>query len=417
MDFLKIEGGNPLTGEVNVSGAKNAALPIIASGLMVDGTLSLDNVPDLADTRFMIELISKLGMEVKKSGDNIEISGNVNKYSAPYDLVKQMRASILVLGPLLSKFGYAKVSLPGGCAIGTRPVDLHIKTMQSLGAIVELADGYIQAKASKGLKGSKIVFPFISVGATENAIMAAVFANGITEIINAAKEPEVEDLANCLNSMGAKISGQGTNNILIEGVSSLNSAKHKITPDRVEAGTFAIAVAMAGGDLNINNVLITHHDSLLNVLNLCGIKTEYLNNSLRVISDKIYNAVDIDTSPYPGFPTDLQAQFMAMMTLANGTSNISETIFENRYMHVPELIRMGADIKVKGKIAVIKGKKNLLPAQVMATDLRASVSLVIAALATKGTTIVNRIYHLDRGYSNLEKKLGSCGGILNRISK
>ncbi len=415
MDFLKIQGGNPLIGEIEVSGSKNSALPIIASGLMVDGCLTLKNVPNLADTKLMLKLLDQLGMDVKSNKEQIEIKGNVNRYNAPYDLVKKMRASILVLGPLLSKYGFAQVSLPGGCAIGTRPVDLHIKTMQSLGAIVELADGYIQAKASKGLIGGKIVFPFISVGATENAIMAAIFAKGSTEIINAAKEPEIEDLAECLISMGAKISGQGTNRILIEGVTSLSNTNYEIVPDRIEAGTFAIAVAMTGGELIIKNFYHRHHDSLLNILKLCGINFVIKGNSLKIKSNQSYNAVDIDTSPYPGFPTDLQAQYMAMMTLADGTSNISETIFENRFMHVSELMRMGADIKVKGKTAVIKGKEKLLPAQVMATDLRASVSLVLAALTAKGTTIVNRIYHLDRGYATLEKKLGKCGAILERI--
>ena len=382
---------------------------------MVDGNLTLKNVPDLADTKLMLKLLNQLGMDIKINNEEIEITGNVKKYNAPYDLVKKMRASILVLGPLLSKYGFAQVSLPGGCAIGTRPVDLHIKTMQSLGAVVELADGYIQAKASRGLIGGKIVFPFISVGATENAIMAAIFAKGSTEIINAAKEPEIEDLAECLIAMGAKISGHGTNRILIEGVTSLSNANYEIVSDRIEAGTFAIAVAMTGGELIIKNFYHNHHDSLLNTLKLCGINFVLKGKSLTIKSNKNYSAVDIDTSPYPGFPTDLQAQYMAMMTLANGTASISERIFENRFMHVSELMRMGADIKVKGKTALIRGKDKLLLAQVMATDLRASVSLVLAALTAKGTTIVNRIYHLDRGYASLEKKLGKCGAILERI--
>lgn len=415
MDSLEIEGGIPLHGDIYVSGAKNAALPLLAAGLMCDGTLTLTHVPDLADTRLMIELLGHHGLKIGSQDGLVSMIGPATNMDAPYDLVSKMRASILVLGPLLARYGEARVSLPGGCAIGTRPVDLHIRAMQKLGATVELADGYIQARAPKGLTGNKIVFPFVSVGATENAMMAAVCASGTSQIVNVAREPEITDLANCLNAMGARITGQGTDTLTIEGVTSLSSATHQVVADRVEAGTFIMAAAMSGGSLTVRDIIPHHLDALFDVIRQTGVGIDVGDNFVTVTADGRYKAQNVETQAYPGFPTDLQAQFTAMMCLANGVSQISETIFENRFMHVPELVRMGADISVDGRTAVIRGKEALLPAPVMATDLRASVSLVLAGLATAGTTRVSHIYHLDRGYAELEAKLGACGARLRRI--
>jgi len=415
MDGLEIEGGIPLHGDIYVSGAKNAALPLLATGLMCDGTLTLTHVPDLADTRLMIELLAHHGLDIGFQDDRVSMSGPATNMDAPYDLVSKMRASILVLGPLLARYGEARVSLPGGCAIGTRPVDLHIRAMQKLGATVELADGYIQARAPKGLTGNKIVFPFVSVGATENAMMAAACASGTSQIVNAAREPEIIDLADCLNAMGARITGQGTDTLTIEGVASLSTATHRVVADRVEAGTFIMAAAMTGGSLTVRDIIPHHLDVLFDVMRQTGVGIDIGDNFVTVSANGRYQAQNVETQPYPGFPTDLQAQFTAMMCLAEGVSQISETIFENRFMHVPELVRMGADISVDGRTAIIRGKDALLPAPVMATDLRASVSLVLAGLATTGTTSVSRIYHLDRGYAGLETKLGACGARLRRI--
>jgi UDP-N-acetylglucosamine 1-carboxyvinyltransferase len=415
MDSLEIEGGIPLHGDIYVSGAKNAALPLLAAGLMCDGTLTLTHVPDLADTRLMIELLGHHGLKIGSQDGLVSMIGPATNMDAPYDLVSKMRASILVLGPLLARYGEARVSLPGGCAIGTRPVDLHIRAMQKLGATVELADGYIQARAPKGLTGNKIVFPFVSVGATENAMMAAVCASGTSQIVNVAREPEITDLANCLNAMGARITGQGTDTLTIEGVTSLSSATHQVVADRVEAGTFIMAAAMSGGSLTVRDIIPHHLDALFDVIRQTGVSIDIGDNFVTVTADGRYKAQNVETQAYPGFPTDLQAQFTAMMCLANGVSQISETIFENRFMHVPELVRMGADISVDGRTAVIRGKEALLAAPVMATDLRASVSLVLAGLATAGTTRVSHIYHLDRGYAELEAKLGACGARLRRI--
>ena len=415
MDSLEIEGGIPLHGDIYVSGAKNAALPLLAAGLMCNGTLTLTHVPDLADTRLMIELLGHHGLKIGSQDGLVSMIGPATNMDAPYDLVSKMRASILVLGPLLARYGEARVSLPGGCAIGTRPVDLHIRAMQKLGATVELADGYIQARAPKGLTGNKIVFPFVSVGATENAMMAAVCASGTSQIVNVAREPEITDLANCLNAMGARITGQGTDTLTIEGVTSLSSATHQVVADRVEAGTFIMAAAMSGGSLTVRDIIPHHLDALFDVIRQTGVGIDVGDNFVTVTADGRYKAQNVETQAYPGFPTDLQAQFTAMMCLANGVSQISETIFENRFMHVPELVRMGADISVDGRTAVIRGKEALLPAPVMATDLRASVSLVLAGLATAGTTRVSHIYHLDRGYAELEAKLGACGARLRRI--
>jgi UDP-N-acetylglucosamine 1-carboxyvinyltransferase len=417
MDSLKIQGGVPLIGEIAISGAKNAALPLLACGLMAGtGSLRLGNVPDLADTRLMKALVRHLGVECTGDGEDIILSGEAQSYVAPYDLVSQMRASILVMGPLLARYGEAQVSLPGGCAIGTRPVDLHIRAMQKMGAIVELADGYVQARAPKGLSGAKIEFPLVSVGATENALMAACLAKGQTQLVNAAKEPEIIDLAACLVSMGAKIEGAGSDVITIEGVDSLHNGAHSVVPDRVEAGSYAIAAAMTGGALTLTNMHSSHLESLFEAMRQAGVSINTQENTAQISSDGRYQAVDIETQPHPGFPTDLQAQFMAMMCLAEGRSKISETIFENRFMHVPELMRMGADITIEGRTALVTGKASLLSAPVMATDLRASVCLVLAGLATKGETEVSRIYHLDRGYADLESKLGACGAKLVRVA-
>ena len=415
MDSLKIDGGVPLTGEIAISGAKNAALPLMAAALVTDGALRLTNVPDLVDTRSMEVLLRNHGLDVTRDGELVVMSGDVTNIDAPYDLVRKMRASILVLGPLLARHGQARVSLPGGCAIGTRPVDLHIRAMQALGAVVELADGYIQARAPSGLTGARVVFPMVSVGATENALIAATLAKGTSELVNVAREPEIIDLADCLNAMGARITGQGTDTITVEGVESLGDAEHAVIPDRIEAGTFAIAALITGGDLTLTRARPRHLDSLLEILKETGAAVSVGEDSMRITSNGIAKAADITTDPYPGFPTDLQAQFMALMCLADGSSRISETVFENRFMHVPELMRMGADIQVDGGVAMVRGQKALTPAPVMATDLRASVSLVLAALATEGTSEVSRIYHLDRGYSDLESKLGACGARMTRV--
>tara|TARA_B100001059_G_scaffold111541_1_gene111731 strand:+ start:3735 stop:4991 length:1257 start_codon:yes stop_codon:yes gene_type:complete len=415
MDGLEIDGGKPLHGDIVISGAKNAALPLLCLGLIADAPLMLENVPELADTISMEGLLRHLGVNVTRDGETVTMRGGAQQYDAPYDLVRKMRASVLVLGPLLARYGEARVSLPGGCAIGTRPIDLHVRAMQGLGAVVELADGYIQARAPGGLSGGRVVFPMVSVGATENALMAAALAKGTSELVNVAREPEIIDLANCLNAMGAKITGHGTGTILIEGVDELDGATHAVIPDRIEAGTFSIAAAMTGGDLTLQRTKARTLDALLMVLRETGATVTETDDTIRIVANGRPVAADITTDPFPGFPTDLQAQFMAMMCIADGSSRISETIFENRFMHVPELLRMGADIQVDGGIAMVRGRKVLTPAPVMATDLRASVSLVLAALTIEGQSQISRIYHLDRGYSRLEEKLGNCGAQLRRI--
>lgn len=415
MDSLRIHGGVPLTGRITVSGAKNAALPLMAAGLATSGTLTLENVPRLVDTASMEALLANHGLDVVRDDLTLRIGGAASNLDAPYDLVRKMRASVLVLGPLLGRYGEARVSLPGGCAIGTRPVDLHIRAMQALGAVVELADGYIQARAPGGLTGGRVVFPNVSVGATENAMIAASLAKGTSELVNVAREPEIVDLAVCLNAMGARITGHGSDTIQIEGVDSLGDATHRVIPDRIEAGTWAIAAAITGGDLLIEGAYQRHLDALVDMLVETGASVDAVDDGLHVVANGRPQSVDITTDPFPGFPTDLQAQFMALMCVAEGSSRISETVFENRFMHVPELARMGADIQVDGGIALVRGQPSLTSAPVMATDLRASVSLVLAALATDGVSEVSRIYHLDRGYSDLETKLGSCGARLERI--
>ena len=415
LDSLEIHGGPALRGNIAISGAKNAALPLLAAGLMATDTLVLENVPRLADTLSMEGLLGHLGVDVVRDCEQVTMSGGATGFDAPYELVSKMRASVLVLGPLLARYGEARVSLPGGCAIGTRPVDLHIRAMQALGAVVELADGYIQARARNGLQGGRIMFPMVSVGGTENVLMAAVLARGETEIVNAAREPEIADLADCLNAMGAKIEGHGTDTIKVQGVDELHAANHRVVADRIEAGTFAIAAAMTNGDLTLRGAHERHLDALLAVLRDTGVTIDCCAGTIRVKGNGRPQAADITTDPFPGFPTDLQAQFMAMMCIADGSSQISETIFENRFMHVPELLRMGADIRVNGGTAMVRGRKSLTPAPVMATDLRASVSLVLAALATPGISTVSRIYHLERGYSDLETKLGNCAAQLRRV--
>ena len=415
MDSLRIHGGMPLTGRITVSGAKNAALPLMAAGLATSGTLTLENVPRLVDTASMEALLANHGLDVVRDDLTLRIGGAASNLDAPYDLVRKMRASVLVLGPLLGRYGEARVSLPGGCAIGTRPVDLHIRAMQALGAVVELADGYIQARAPGGLTGGRVVFPNVSVGATENAMIAASLAKGTSELVNVAREPEIVDLAVCLTAMGARITGHGSDTIRIEGVDSLGDATHRVIPDRIEAGTWAIAAAITGGDLLIEGAYQRHLDALVDMLVETGASVDAVDDGLHVVANGRPQSVDITTDPFPGFPTDLQAQFMALMCVAEGSSRISETVFENRFMHVPELARMGADIQVDGGIALVRGQPSLTSAPVMATDLRASVSLVLAALATDGVSEVSRIYHLDRGYSDLETKLGSCGARLERI--
>ena len=415
MDSLRIHGGVPLTGCITVSGAKNAALPLMAAGLATSGTLTLENVPRLVDTASMEALLANHGLDLVRDDLTLHIGGAVSNLDAPYDLVRKMRASVLVLGPLLGRYGETRVSLPGGCAIGTRPVDLHIRAMQALGAVVELADGYIQARAPGGLTGGRVVFPNVSVGATENAMIAASLAKGKSELVNVAREPEIVDLAVCLNAMGARITGHGSDTIQIEGVESLGDATHRVIPDRIEAGTWAIAAAITGGDLLIEGAYQRHLDALVDMLVETGASVDAVDDGLHVVANGRPQSVDITTDPFPGFPTDLQAQFMAVMCVAEGASRMSETVFENRFMHVPELARMGADIQVDGGIALVRGQPSLTSAPVMATDLRASVSLVLAALATDGVSEVSRIYHLDRGYSDLEAKLGSCGARLERI--
>ena len=417
MDSLKIIGGRPLNGQIKISGAKNSALPLMACGLLIDkGQLELNSMPNLADTKFMCILLKSLGIKAEIINNIAYFSGAPSKHIAKYDIVRKMRASILVLGPLLARVGIAKVSLPGGCSIGTRPVDLHIQALERMGARINLFNGYIEAKAPKyGLQGTEIKFPKISVGATENIIMAASLANGRTKIYNAAKEPEIIDLANCLNSMGAQINGAGTSEIIIDGVKNLNGCKHTVIPDRIEAGSFAIAAAITGGELELTNCEPLHLLSLSEYLIKAGVNWKNTDKTITVSSNGNLNPVSITTSEYPGFPTDLQAQFMTLMSIANGNSKIVETIFENRFMHVPELARMGANINLDGGTANISGVQNLNGARLMATDLRASISLIIAALRAKGESIISRIYHLDRGYEKIEQKLINCGADIERI--
>ncbi|NWG45111.1 MAG: UDP-N-acetylglucosamine 1-carboxyvinyltransferase [Alphaproteobacteria bacterium] len=417
MDRIRVEGGNRLKGSIPISGAKNAALPLMVASLLTDGPLVLDNVPDLADIRLLGHILAHLGVGVERAGRELTLTaGTVSDTTAPYDLVRKMRASFLVAGPLLARCGEATVSLPGGCAIGARPVDLHLKGFAALGADIELSEGYVKARAPGGLTGAQITFPFASVGATENVLMAACLARGTSVIENAALEPEVTDLAHCLIAMGAGIEGAGTGRLTITGKPSLGGARHAVVPDRIEAGTFAMAAAIAGGEVLLEGARSEHLSALTAVLRSCGIEVAERAGGMRVArSGAGYGAADIVTEPFPGFPTDLQAQFMALMCLAEGTSHIRETIFENRFMHAPELMRMGADITLRGQSAEVRGVRTLKGAPVMATDLRASVSLVLAGLAAEGESVISRVYHLDRGFERLEEKLSACGARIGRL--
>jgi len=419
MQKLLIKGGKKLSGEVVISGSKNASLPIIISSLLFDDSVHFENVPKVRDIFTLINLIKVLGREVEFNEEKeiLKISNkNKNKYFAPYSIMRTMRAGVLVLAPLLAKFGKARVSLPGGCSIGARPVDLHLEALKKLGAKINVKNGYIDAIAPKGLSGSNIKFPSISVGATESIIIAAVLAKGITKISNAAIEPEIIDLINFLNKCGADIKYNSKRKIIIKGVKFLYPVRHRIIPDRIEAATYAIAALITNGKLLVKKVNNEHLENIFNVLKKIGANIKIFKDSFVIFRKLQLKPFKIITKPYPGFPTDMQAQFMALATQIKGSSVINEEIFENRFLHVSELMRMGADIKIKKQKAVINGIKNLNSAEVMATDLRASVSLVLAALSAKGTTTINRIYHLDRGYSKLEKKLNLCGANIKRVN-
>jgi UDP-N-acetylglucosamine 1-carboxyvinyltransferase len=428
MDRIRIKGGRPLNGTIPISGAKNATLPLMIASLLTDETLILDNVPRLADVGLLQRILGNHGVDVmvggkrpgetQYEGQTLHISAaKIIDTVAPYELVSRMRASFWVIAPLVARMGEAKVSMPGGCAIGTRPVDLLIMVLERLGAEIEIDRGYVVARAKNGLKGGEVVFPKVTVGGTHTALMAASLANGTTVIENAAREPEIKDVADCLNKMGARINGAGTSRIVVEGVPKLRGARHRVLPDRIETGTYAMAVAMAGGDVMLENARAELLQSGLDVLAKVGLEYNETNRGIRVARNGNGLApVEVTTAPFPGFPTDLQAQLMALMTCAKGTSHITETIFENRFMHVQELARLGAHIHLAGETATIEGVDQLKGAPVMATDLRASVSLVIAALAAEGETMVNRVYHLDRGFERLEDKLSACGADIERIS-
>ena len=422
MDRIRIKGRQgPLRGAISVGGAKNAALPLMASALLSDQPLTLSNLPHLADIATMANLLRALGVEIalESDGDAGRVMSfaarNVAETTAPYELVRKMRASVVVLGPLLARTGKARVSLPGGCAIGTRPVDIHLQALAELGAEIELAGGYIEARAPRGLTAAKIVFPKVTVGGTENLLMAATLARGTTVLANAAREPEVTDLARCLGAMGARIEGVGTDTLTIEGVARLGAARHAVVPDRIESGTYAVAAAITGGEIELEGARLDLMESVAKALRGAGASVEASERGVRVRADGTMRGADVMTEPYPGFPTDMQAQFMALMATAAGASMITETIFENRFMHVPELCRMGADVNVHGASAIVRGVPRLSGAEVMATDLRASVSLVLAALAAEGETVVNRVYHIDRGYERIEEKLSSLGAAIERL--
>jgi UDP-N-acetylglucosamine 1-carboxyvinyltransferase len=415
MDKLLITGGHRLDGDIVISGAKNAALPILCAGLLTAGDITLSNVPHLHDVSTMLKLLGATGLKVTQEGDRVVLNGAaIDKLEAPYEMVKTMRASILVLGPLLARFGEAKVSLPGGCAIGSRPVDQHIKGLQALGAEIHIDAGYIYAKCKK-LKGARIVTDMITVTGTENLLMAATLAEGETILENAAREPEVTDLAHLLVAMGAKIEGIGTDRLVIQGVAELHGASHAVIADRIETGTFLCAVAATGGDITLKNTRADILDAALDKLRIMGLELSTGPDWIRARMAGRPNAVSFRTTEYPGFPTDMQAQFMAVNTIATGPSRVTETIFENRFMHVQEMNRLGAAITIEGNTAVINGVERLRGAPVMATDLRASASLVIAAMAAEGETLIDRIYHLDRGYDRMEVKLSAVGADVKRI--
>ena len=415
MDKLLITGGNRLSGEIVISGAKNAALPILCAGLLTSDSLHLSNVPQLQDVATMLKLLRQLGMKAEQQSDRLILNGSaIDKIEAPYEMVKTMRASILVLGPLLARFGEAKVSLPGGCAIGSRPVDQHIKGLQAMGAEISIEAGYIHARAKK-LKGALIVTDMITVTGTENLLMAAALADGETILENAAREPEVTDLANLLVAMGAKIDGIGTDRLVIQGVERLHGAEHAVIADRIETGTFLCAVAAVGGDVTLKNTRSDILDAALDKLREAGVILTSGADWIRVQMAQRPRAVTFRTTEYPGFPTDMQAQFMAMNGIADGTSHVTETIFENRFMHVQEMNRLGALIDIEGNTAIVHGVAQYVGAPVMATDLRASASLVIAGLAAEGQTLIERIYHLDRGYDRMEVKLAAVGAQIERV--
>jgi UDP-N-acetylglucosamine 1-carboxyvinyltransferase len=421
MDKLVIRGGNPLLGTVRISGAKNAALPAMAAALLTEEPVILENIPQVRDIETTRKLLSSMGAEVelgygRAQHRTIICSKNVTSPEASYELVKTMRASTLVLGPLVARHGKARVSMPGGCAIGTRPIDLHIKGLERLGAKIVQEHGYVEATASR-LKGTTIVFDKITVTGTEDLLMAATLAEGATVIENCAREPEVADLADLLNKMGAKIEGAGTATIRVKGVSRLHGARHRIIPDRIEAATFILAGALTDGDLNVSGCEPKHLDALLEKLREVGVKTKSNRDAVRVEGSSALQAADVNTEEYPGFPTDVQAQYMALATQAEGTSVISENIFENRFMHALEMVRMGANIKIEGRRAIVRGKSPLSGAAVLASDLRASASLVLAALVAEGETIIDRVYHIDRGYENIEEKLRGVGAQIRRIGE
>ena len=429
MDKIAITGGQRLSGQIEISGAKNAALPLMITSLLTADTLTLKNVPDLRDVNQLTKILGNHGTDMSVDGKR----ANGNKYigqtmhlnardivdtTAPYEMVSTMRASFWVLGPLLARCHQAKVSLPGGCAIGTRPVDLHLQGLESLGAQIDLEDGYVLAKAPGGLKGGHVQFSKVSVGATINVLMAATLASGETVIENAALEPEIGDVAECLVKMGAKIEGIGTNTLHIQGVESLDGAVHTVLPDRIETGTFMMAVAATGGEVELIGALPSTLTAAIEVLKTAGVSIEDTQNGIKVARQNgALQPIHVETQPHPGFPTDLQAQLMALMTIADGRSVIRETIFENRFMHVQELARLGANITLNGDTAIVEGVTELRGAPVMATDLRASVSLVIAGLVAEGTTQINRVYHLDRGFEKIEEKLGKCGAAISRVSE
>ncbi|MEL7256949.1 MAG: UDP-N-acetylglucosamine 1-carboxyvinyltransferase [Pseudomonadota bacterium] len=420
MDSILVTGNGPLNGQIPIAGAKNACLTLMPATLLSDAPLTLTNAPRLSDIKTMTTLLQSLGVEVTSLQDGQVLalsSHNLTSHMADYDIVRKMRASILVLGPMLARHGHAVVSLPGGCAIGARPVDLHLKALEAMGADLELKEGYVHAKATGGLKGGMVDFPFVSVGATENAVMAATLARGTTIIKNAAREPEIVDLVHCLQKMGAQISGEGTNTIEIQGVDRLDGATHPVVTDRIELGTYMLAPAICGGEIECLGGRIDLVKSFCEKLDAAGVSVEETKSGLKVArKNGRVSAVDVVTEPFPGFPTDLQAQMMALMCTAQGTSVLEEKIFENRFMHAPELMRMGAEIDVHGGTATVTGVERLKGAPVMATDLRASVSLILAGLAAEGETLVNRVYHLDRGYERVEEKLRNVGAKIERVA-
>lgn len=418
MDKLIIKGGNRLKGAVTISGSKNASLPICIAAVLAPGASTISNVPQLRDITTTIKLLESLGAGIEHNGSTLRIdAANITTVEATYDLVKTMRASVLVLGPLLARFGRARVSLPGGCAIGARPIDQHLKGLKALGAEIRLEHGYVEAISKKQLKGARINFDISTVGGTEHLMMAAALAKGETVLENAAREPEIVDLADYLNRMGAKIEGAGTDTIRIQGVNELSPAAYEVMPDRIEAGTFMIAAAITAGDIKIHGMKLEHLDALCFKLQDAGVEISNKDGVVRVKGPKRPQAVNIRTRPYPGFPTDMQAQFMTLMCVADGASVISENIFENRFMHVSELQRFGADITIEGNSATVKGVKKLSGAPVMATDLRASASLVLAGLVADNTTEISRIYHLDRGYEHIETKLSALGAVIERVTE